>query len=74
MKKFLIIIMSLLCLMLTSCVDHMFKDLYNLIYDEGMYSCYVDTPDESNISYIEVEILEVSEYEASQFNNSFKSR
>ncbi len=72
MKKFLIIIMSLLCLTLTSCVDHMFKDLHNLIYDEGMYSCYVDTPDESNISCIEVEILEVSEYEASQFNNSFK--
>ena len=72
MKKFLIIIMSLLCLTLTSCVDNMFKDVYNLIYDEGMYSCYVDTPDESNISYIEVEILEVSEYEASQFNNSFK--
>ena len=72
MKKFLIIIMSLLCLTLTSCVDHMFKDVHNLIYEEGMYSCYVDTPDKSNISYIEVEILEVSEYEASQFNNSFK--
>lgn len=72
MKKFLIAMVAFLCLTLTSCVDHMFKDVHNLIYDEGMYSCYVDTPDESNISYIEVEILEVSEYEASQFNNSFK--
>lgn len=72
MKKFLITIVSLLCLTLTGCIDHMFKDIYNLIYDEGLYSCYVDTPYESNISYIEVEILEVSEYEASQFNNSFK--
>ena len=37
-----------------------------------MYSCYVDTLDESNISYVEVEVLEISEYEASKYNNSFK--
>lgn len=72
MKKFFLLITLLLCTTLTGCVDDMFKDIYNLIYDEGMYSCNIDTPDETNIAYIEVEILEVSEVEASNFNNSFK--
>ena len=72
LKKLFLLISILMCSLLMGCVDNMFKDVHNLIYEEGMYSCYVDTPDESNIAYIEVEILEVSEYEASQFNNSFK--
>ena len=71
-KKLLPLLIFAFCFILMGCVDDMFKDIYNLIYDEGKYWCYVDTPDESNIAYIEVEILEISEYEASQFNNSFK--
>ena len=72
MKKIILLFILSLIFTLTSCVDDMFKDVHNLIYDEGMYSCYVDTLDESNIAYIEVEVLEISEYEASKFNNSFK--
>ena len=72
MKKIIILLMLLLCSTLTGCVDDMFKDVHNLIYEEGMYSCYVDSIDESNISYVEVEVLEISEYEAFKYNNSFK--
>jgi len=72
LKRLFLLISILMCSLLTGCVDNMFKDIHNLIYDEGMYSCFVDTLDETDIAYIEVEIIEVSEYEASQFNNSFK--
>lgn len=72
LKRLFLLISILMCSLLTGCVDNMFKDIHNLIYDEGMYSCFVDTLDDTNIAYIEVEIIEVSEYEASQFNNSFK--
>ena len=74
MKKIILLFILSLIFTLTGCVDDMFKDVHNLIYDEGMYSSYIgyQVQDDTKISYIEVEIIEVSEYEASQFNNSFK--
>ena len=73
MKKFLLLICLLVLLMpFAGCVDNMFKDIHNLIYDGGVYSCKVDTKDETNISYVQVEITEISEYESSKFGNSFK--
>ncbi|MBQ9125570.1 MAG: hypothetical protein IJY13_02815, partial [Clostridia bacterium] len=73
MKKFLLLICLLVLLMpFAGCVDNMFKDIHNLIYDEGVYSCKVDNKYETNISYVQVEITEISEYESSKFGNSFK--
>ena len=52
MKKIILLFILSLIFTLTGCIDDMFKDVHNLIYDEGMYSCYVDSIDESNISYV----------------------